>query len=519
MILIYISLNIVILMSSNNLLNTYDNLLITTAISYTNGSPHIGHLYESVLADFLTKSFGLFNNVKLLTGTDEHGKKIETTALSQGISPIELCNRNSQKFKQLNDKLGVEYNHFIRTTDPAHKELVSKSIQASNLSGDIYLDHYTGYYNVREECFVSELEASQINYLDLVTGKPLEKITEESYFFRLSKYKDYIKQINEAGLVYPSGCFSSDSRLDTLKDLSISRTSFNWGIKFPELPNEKLDDNKHIVYVWFDALLNYVTGSDIIYGLKSNSNSNKIIHLIGKDIVWFHSVIYPAILKSCAYDKDNQAKNILVHGFVQDKNGIKMSKSLGNVIDPDELFNKYPVEAIRYYLVMETIWGEDIRFNEDRLKDLYNNQLIKDFGNLFQRLFTLAKPIVHELNTYFDSNKDVINELHNKFLTELKQIIETYSHAQYKALMSSKCAHANKELTDKKPWEKSVNTETRVKLIATLLIELKQIMLLHYPIIPDKINQLAGYLGWSANIEPNFKLNICEDKIKAFLAI
>ena len=510
-------------MSTNNLLITTNNLLITTAISYTNGSPHIGHLYESVLADFLTRSFKLFTNVKLLTGTDEHGKKIESTALAQNITPIELCNINSLKFKQLNDKLGVGYDYFIRTTDPVHKELVSKSIQISNLADDIYLDQYTGYYNVREECFVSELEASQSNYLDLVTGKPLERITEESYFFRLSKYKDYIKQLNIDGLVFPSGCFSSDSRLDTLKDLSISRTSFNWGIEFPILiSDEDLKVNKHsnhIVYVWFDALLNYVTGSKILFNSNTNSNPNQIIHLIGKDIVWFHSVIYPAILKSCGYESQAQAKNILVHGFIQDKNGIKMSKSLGNVIEPEELFSKYPVDSIRYYLIMETIWGEDIKFNEDRLKDLYNNQLIKDFGNLFQRLFTLAKPIVNELNEYFNINSDNIIESNTKFLNELEALIKSYAHNQYKGLIVSKCAYANKELTDKKPWEKSVSLDTKIQIIGTLLIILKQIMLLHYPIIPEKIIQLAGYLGWTINIEPNFKLSIDVDKIKAFIAI
>jgi len=468
------------------------NTLITTAISYTNGGPHIGHLYESVLSDFLLKSFKLFSNVKLLTGTDEHGKKIETTAQSQNMTPLELCNINSIKFKSLNDKLGVNYDHFIRTTDENHKKLVTESILASESNGDIYLDNYTGYYNLREECFVSELEAAQSNYLDSVTGKPLEKITEESYFFKLEKYKEYIKNLNQSGLVFPTYCFAADTRLDILKDLSISRTSFNWGIEFPKLVSEE----KHIVYVWFDALLNYVTGSKLLFdqdkpalpcgSSRARDSPNMTIHLIGKDIIWFHSVIYPAILKSCGYD-EYQAKNILVHGFILDKNGIKMSKSLGNVIDVDYLLDKYPVEAIRYYLIMETTWGEDIKFNEDRLKELYNNQLIKDFGNLYQRLYTLTKPLQKEINEYFINKDNLIRKTIDQFMNELEPITKSYSIYKYKSLIQTLCTNTNKELTDKKPWDKTTNLENKIQIIGSLLVEMNKIMILLNPIIPNKI--------------------------------
>ena len=482
------------------------NILITTAISYTNGGPHIGHLYESVLSDFLVKSFKLFSNVKLLTGTDEHGKKIETTAQTQNLKPLELCNINSIKFKSLNDKLGVNYDHFIRTTDENHKKLVTESILASESNGDIYLDNYTGYYNLREECFVNELEAAQSNYLDTVTGKPLEKITEESYFFKLEKYKEHIQNINQSGLVFPSSCFANDSRLYTLKDLSISRTSFSWGIEFPKLVSKE----KHIVYVWFDALLNYVTGSKLLF---DQDKPDTTIHLIGKDIIWFHSVIYPAILKSCGYD-EYQAKNILVHGFILDKNGIKMSKSLGNVIDVEYLLNKYPVEAIRYYLIMETSWGEDIKFNEDRLKEIYNNQLIKDFGNLYQRLYTLTKPLQKEINEYFINTDNLIRKSIDQFINELEPITKFYAIYKYKSLIQTLCTNTNKELTDKKPWDKTINLENKIQIIGYLLVEMNKIMILLDPIIPNKINQLRNWLGWK-NIY-NYHLNITVDKIKAF---
>jgi methionyl-tRNA synthetase len=479
-------------------------ILINTAISYTNGDPHIGHLYESVLADFLKKSFGLFSNVKLLTGTDEHGKKIESTAKTLLLSPIELCNLNSQKFKSLNDKLNVDYNHFIRTTDDIHKSLVKGSLLKSNQSNDIYLSEYSGYYNVREECFVSEIEANQTNYNDPMTGKPYEKVVEESYYFKLEKYKDHVLNLLDKKLIFPANNFSFNNRVNELKDLSISRTSFDWGIDFPQLESQQ----KHIVYVWFDALLNYVTGSKILYEPEEQFST---IHLIGKDIIWFHSVIYPAILKSCGYDK-YQASNILVHGFILDKDGIKMSKSLNNVIDVNYLIDKYPIDAIRYYLIMETVWGEDIKFNEERIKELYNNQLIKSFGNLFQRVFTLVKPIQNEINQKLIDYNYQDKKL--EFMNKIEKIIKEYNHPAYKDELLLLCHIANKELTDFKPWNKLISLENKIQLLINQIVYLNFIMILLSPIIPNKIKELIGYLGWDDF--DTLKLNILVDKIKAF---
>ncbi len=493
-----------------NYIRLMSNILITTAISYTNGSPHIGHLYESVLADFVTRSFARFSNAKLLTGTDEHGKKIQSVALANGVTPIELCNTNSAKFTQLNQKLGVNFAHFIRTTDQAHKNLVVEAIEKSYRAGDIYLSEYTGYYNVREESFITDQEAALNNFADPVTGIPYEKVTEESYFFRLEKYCKHISQLLDSRLVYPANKFAIDDRLKTLKDLSISRTSFDWGIQFPQFESNK----PHVVYVWFDALLNYISGAKAI---KPNlTDWDQTIHIIGKDILWFHAVIYPGILQSCGYVQA-QAKNILVHGFITDATGMKMSKSVGNVIEPDELLSKYPIEAIRYYLIMETIWGEDIKFNPDRLKELYNNQLIKDFGNLFQRLFTLAKPICTELNAWFKTNGELITQSNLAHDNQVRSITGTYALGEYKSLFLTMCSSANKELTVTKPWATSDIT-IKVSQIGTLLIQLKQIMGLLYPMIPDKIIQLSNWLGWDVGSN-ELKLTITADKIRAFETI
>jgi methionyl-tRNA synthetase len=191
-----------------------------------------------------------------------------------------------------------------------------------------------------------------------------------------------------------------------------------------------------------------------------------------------------------------------------------MSKSLGNVIDVDYLLEKYPVDAIRYYLIMETSWGEDIKFNEDRLKELYNNQLIKDFGNLYQRLYTLTKPLQNEINQYFINNDNLIRKSIDLFINELKPIIKSYCIYKYKSLIQTLCNNTNKELTDKKPWLSTINLENKIQIIGSLLVEMNKIMILLNPIIPNKINQLRKWLGWE-NIY-NYKLNITVDKIKAF---
>jgi len=356
-------------------MNSNQSILLTTAISYTNGSPHIGHLYEAILADFIKRVYQIADyDIKLLTGTDEHGKKIQSTAQDKGISPMDLCVKYSEEFKQMNKNIDSSFNHFIRTTDLAHKDLVSKSIQQILLTQSesdpiIYLGEYSGYYNIREECYITELEASKTNYLDPVTSKPYEIVKEPTWYFTLNKFTNQINQIIKT--IEPE-YFQDEinTRISNgLEDLSITRTTFTWGIPFP-IQNYN-DNNQHIIYVWFDALLNYITGKNILF---PNNHNVKPIHLIGKDILWFHSVIYPAILEASGYSNLYPYK-ILTHGFILDKDGKKMSKSLGNVISNDELLKKYPIEAIRYYLITNTIMGQDFKFDPDNLVNNYNNIL------------------------------------------------------------------------------------------------------------------------------------------------
>jgi methionyl-tRNA synthetase len=489
-----------------------NGLLLTTAISYTNGSPHIGHLYEMILADFLKKSFEyIYDDVKLLTGTDEHGKKIQTEASKNKMTPKNFCDINSQKFKDLCDIMNVSYDHFIRTSDEIHKSNVKDFLIESFKNDDIYLSEYSGYYNIREETFITETEAKALNYLDSVTNIPLEKITEESYFFKLSNYKDYVLELLKNELIYPEKKEIID-RLCELRDLSISRTSFSWGIEFPFLVETK---NPHIVYVWFDALLNYITGKQVLHCQEYEN-----IHLIGKDIVWFHSVIFPAILKSCKYE--HKFKKLLVHGFILDRDGHKMSKSLRNVIDVDYLTSKYPIEAIRYYLIMATpSFGDDLKFSEEQLISLYNGQLVNGFGNLYQRILPELKKIQGELNEFMERNLDRTYFKKQLFLTEIKKIISNYDLVSYKEKIIEIYLSANKYLNDKKPWKLSLKDELNEKLevYSNILFDLDSLFILLYPIIPDKINELKEYLGWTSFGYSEFKLNIKEGKIIAFRRI
>lgn len=475
-----------------------DKLLITTAISYTNGSPHIGHLYEAILADFIKRVHQIINqtDVKLLTGTDEHGKKIQTTAQDQNLTPIQLCDKYSTEFKEMNQKLNSSFDYFIRTTEPAHKELVSNSIEniltTQTIDNPIiYLGEYSGYYNVREECYITQIQASQTDYIDPISSKPYEIVKEPSYFFKLDKYN---KEICECvSKITPSHFIPEiQSRLDKgLEDLSITRTGFNWGIPFPS-------NNSHTTYVWFDALLNYITGQNILFG-SNNMDKPKTIHLVGKDIIWFHSVIYPAIL--CASypttDYNKHLDKILVHGFILDKEGRKMSKSLGNVISNEYLLSTYPIEAIRYYLVSNTILGQDFKFDSSNLVNLYNNVLIKNFGNLFQRLLKVIKPVQKEINEYLTTQTIISNVFKEKIsncIDMLSKFVVEYNFDLYHNYLNNLISISNKDLTEKKPW--TLELEEQVEILSYMVIDFYLTMCLMYPIIPTKVLELGTHFGW-----------------------
>jgi methionyl-tRNA synthetase len=515
-------------------------ILLTTAISYTNGKPHIGHLYESVLADFIKNVFIILDHpTKLLTGTDEHGKKIQETAIGEKTEPIEICNKYSLLFKQMNNNIQMSYDHFIRTTDESHKQFVSESILKSVTNSDIYLSEYEGWYDVKEETYINETEAKINNYTNPLTGKLYERVKEETYMFKLKKYEEVVKKLlsckqwiipnSYAGeqikrIWQENGVDSIDSTTDQtnkLIDLSITRTTFDWGIKFPQLDDVS---KMHVIYVWFDALLNYISGRNLLYANNSTQNQPlQTYHLIGKDIIWFHSVIYPAILSSIGEPLPN---SILVHGFVLDENGRKMSKSLGNVVDVDYLLTKYSAEAIRYYLINETVFGSDILFSEANLIATYNNILIKNFGNLWQRMYNLLRPIESELNEWISANQLKITTFKQNIYNQISEFKTDFDFVAYKSQMYDLLAYTNKELTEKMPWkipsDTEINIQTKIEIFADVFLHFNCACGLIYPIIPNKVLQLVSYFNWDLKqlkltcSDINFKFMSDEKKIIAF---
>lgn len=361
---------------------------ITTAINYTNGAPHIGHAYEIICTDVIARFQRLLGkDVYFLTGSDEHGQKIADTATKMGITPLQLCDKNVQLFKELNDKLLISNTEFIRTTSREHQEIAREVWQKAFDAGDIYLGTYSGWYNVREERFIPETEAKMDNYIDKVSGKPLQRTEEPSYFFKLSKYRSaIIDWINGEEPIQPAGRKNEIlKRLDEdggLADLSISRTSFGWGIPVP-------NDPEHIMYVWFDALTNYLSGiNHHPFGDTNSNNWPADVHIIGQDIIWFHAVIWPAMLMSIG---EKLPKKIFAHGFIVAEDGIKMSKSLDNTVDPVMIIDKYGAEAFRWYLVRETKFGDTLAFSQKGVANRFNGELADEFLNLVNRVISLAK--------------------------------------------------------------------------------------------------------------------------------
>jgi methionyl-tRNA synthetase len=336
--------------SNNSTANT--NFYITTAINYTNGPAHMGHAYEAATSDVIARFHRLLGEpTYFVTGSDEHGQKIAQAAADQNKEPIDICNYYVTGFQVLNQRIRISNDDYVRTTSDRHKATARAVWQKCADNGDVYLDRYTGWYNVREETFVTDNEAALTDYKDPTSGLPLKQVEEESYFFRMSKYKDALLEHIQK---YPEFIQPENHRnqivarltSDDLRDLSISRTTFSWGIPVPQG-----FDAKHVMYVWLDALSNYLTG---VNGLQidDGQTTNDLahfwpanVHIIGKDILWFHTVIWPCLLMSANVPLP---KTVFAHGFVNDKDGKKMSKSLGNVVDPHDMLDLFDVDTFRW---------------------------------------------------------------------------------------------------------------------------------------------------------------------------
>jgi methionyl-tRNA synthetase len=473
--------------------NTY---FITTAINYPNGIPHIGHAYEAIATDALAR-FQRLNgkDVFFLTGTDEHGLKMVQTAESEGLSVAELAARNAGRFKEMDERLNVSFDRFIRTTEPEHHRSVQVVWNRMQQNGDIYIDTYAGWYSVRDEAYYAEEETvvGEDNVRRGPQGSPVEWVEEKSYFFKLSAYQDRLLALYESQPDF----IGPDSRRNEvisfvkggLKDLSISRTTFDWGVKVP-------DDPEHVMYVWVDALTNYITG----VGFPDESDANwrywpADVHVIGKDIIRFHAVYWPAFLMSAGIPVQ---KRVYAHGFLFSR-GEKMSKSVGNVVDPFNLADQYGVDQMRYFFLREVPFGQDGNYNHEAMVARINADLANDLGNLAQRsLSMIAKQlggVLPEPGEFTDNDKEILAEA-DAMLAVSRTAMATQQIHQWLNAVWSVVAEANRYFAGEAPWALAKTDPARQKTVLYVTAEVvRQVAILTQPVMPDASSKLLDSLG------------------------
>lgn len=475
---------------------------LTTAIDYTSGSPHIGHAYEKICSDVLVRFHRLLGeDVFFLTGTDEHGQKVERAAKKAGKSPKDFTDDIVKKWKKLCKVLNISYDNFIRTTNSEHAKKCQEIFKIVYDKGDIYKGKYEGLYCTDCERFYVERELENGNCL--VHKKPVDKLKEESYFFRLGKYQEaLIKHINEnPSFILP--LFRKNEILERLKeplkDLSVSRTSFKWGIPVPI-------DEKHIIYVWFDALLNYLTGIDYP-DEKFKRYWPADVHVIGKDILWFHTVIWPCILLSAGFELP---KTVFGHGFINVK-GAKLSKSSGIVVDPFELVEKYGVDEVRYFFIKEIPFGEDGDYSEEALVNRINAELADDLGNLVKRIAVLVKKNfngkIPKQGKLEDRDKGLIKNL-DKF-SKIKEDILNYKYNSGITKVWGVIKEVNKYITETEPWR--LKGERQETVIYNSAEALRIITILIDAFIPSTSSKIRKQFGFKKEDFSNLSFN---DKLK-----
>ena len=462
------------------------NFYITTPIYYPSGKPHMGHAYSSIIADFFAR-FKLIDDYKVhfLTGTDEHGLKIQRSAEKAGKKPKEFCDQISQTFKDLSKTLNLSNTDFIRTTEDRHKKTVQHLWSLLEKNDDIYLSNYSGWYSVSDEAFYNEDEIEEIEGKKIAKSSKssVEWIEEESYFFRLSKWQKPLLEFyeNNPDFILPESRKNEVISFvkSGLKDLSVSRKTFTWGIPVPS-------NDKHIIYVWLDALTNYL--SALNYPDTNDELFKKFwpasIHLIGKDILRFHAVYWPAFLLAA---KIELPKKVYGHGWILSGEE-KMSKSKGNILDPLKIIEEYGLDPLRYYLVKEVSFGNDGNISQDRLEDCINSDLANNYGNLCQRVTAFAmKNCDGKIPAKIDFQPDDLKIL-NKFKENLNTIRSKINEQNinfYIDFIVNSLFDANKYFNDQEPWKKKDNLIRLNTIVYTTLEIVRKISFLLYPIIPE----------------------------------
>ena len=462
------------------------NYYITTPIYYPSAKPHMGHAYSSIIADFFAR-FKRIDGYKVyfLTGTDEHGLKIQRAAEQKGVEPLAFCDEISKTFKNLSKTLNLTNNDFIRTTESRHKKSVQYLWEELKKNDDIYLSKYSGWYSVSDEAFYNEDEIEDLDNkkVAISSRSPVEWVDEESYFFRLSKWEKPLLEFYEKNPDFISPASRKNEVISFvksgLKDLSVSRKSFSWGIKVP-------NDNEHVIYVWLDALTNYI--SALNYPNKDDELYKKFwpasVHLIGKDILRFHAIYWPAFLLAT---KITPPKKVYGHGWIL-SNEEKMSKSKGNILDPLEIIKQYGLDPLRYYLIKEVSFGNDGNISQERLEDCINSDLANNFGNLCQRVSAFVikncDSKVPEKIKFENDDIKILDE-YSQNLDKLRSEIDNQNINFYIDYIVNRLFEANKYFNDQEPWKKKDDKIRLNTIVYTTLEIVRKVTFLLYPIIPQ----------------------------------
>ncbi|MBI5129690.1 MAG: methionine--tRNA ligase [Rhodopseudomonas palustris] len=523
-----------------------NSFYITTAISYPNGAPHIGHAYEAIATDALARFQRLDGkDVFFLTGTDEHGLKMIQTAQKEGVETHVLADRNAARFRAMDDRFGVSYDRFIRTTEGQHHRSVKEIWKRMEKNGDIYLDSYAGWYSVRDEAYYAEDETTvgEDQVRRGPQGTPVEWVEEKSYFFKLSAYQDKLLKLYEDQPDF----IGPDARRNEvvsfvkggLKDLSVSRTTFDWGVKVP-------GDPKHVMYVWVDALTNYITGVGFpstklsakrltlderhevktYRGLREKGKTAEEaareigrnrqtlyrwerkydaetfelywpadVHVIGKDIIRFHAVYWPAFLMSAGIPIQ---KRVYAHGFLFNK-GEKMSKSVGNIVDPFNLADQYGVDQVRYFFLREVPFGSDGSYNHEAIVNRINADLANDLGNLAQRSLTMvAKQCDGEVPAHgaFSEADKAMLAMADGMIAIARPAMATQQIHQALNAVWAVVAEANRYFAGEAPWALAKTDPPRQKTVLYVTAEvLRQVGILAQPVMPTSAAKLLDILG------------------------
>ena len=485
------------------------NFYITTPIYYPSAKPHMGHAYSSIIADFFARFKRIQGyNVFYLTGTDEHGQKIERAAKENNKDPLAFCDEISKTFKDLTETLNLSNDDFIRTTEERHKRSAINIWKILEKKGEIYLSKYSGWYSVSDEAFYTDDELENIDGVkkSKISGSSVEWVEEESYFFKLSKWQEKLLKLYQENKNF----ILPESRKNEvisfvkggLKDLSVSRKSFKWGIPVPS-------NQEHVMYVWLDALTNYL--SALNYPNEDDNLYKNFwpadLHIIGKDILRFHAVYWPAFLLAAGI---NPPKKVYGHGWILSGDQ-KMSKSKGNILDPLEIIDIYGLDPLRYYLIKEVSFGNDGNISREKLENCINSDLANNYGNLCQRVLSFCeKNLQLKIGATINFNDDDKNEF-LKFTDNYENVI-SYVDCQdinsYINFIVERLFSANKYFNDQEPWNKKKDVIRLNTIIYTSLELIRKITILLYPIIPETTLKVMGIFNYT---EKDISFEILKD--------